>query len=190
MTSRALALALLALGCGDAPLTPAPSNAPRELIWTNQRYGGDTILDVDRLVVRAGAMVRVIGYLRLRADELVIEGPAVVDGRGERGVDPLSPVWTSSGGGANLCLIAHRDWSLACEGARDQPGTVGGPGSIVVLRARRVNGDLRDLTVDVSGGLGGPAIELRCGCVNHATERCSGPDGPAGPDGTWTFVQE
>ncbi|MEZ4405650.1 MAG: hypothetical protein R3A52_04005 [Polyangiales bacterium] len=162
----------------------------RELVWTNQRYSGDAVLEVDRLVVRAGASVRVLGYLQVRADELVIEGPAVVDGRGARGAAPVLPVWTSNGGDANLCLIAHRDWSLACEDARDQAGSLGNPGSIVVMRARRVVGELRDLSVDVAGGPGGPASELRCGCVHHTTERCSGPDGPAGPDGTWTFVQE
>ncbi len=185
-----LVTALAALGCGDAPVTPATPPAVRELVWTDQVYSGDTVIEVDRLVVRAGATVRVLGYLQARTDELVIEGPALVDGRGTRGPDPVLPMWRSNGGGANLCLIAHRDWALACADVSDQAGAPGSRGSIVVLRARRVTGDLRDLTVDVSGGPGGPATENFCGCVNHTTERCSGPDGPAGTDGTWTFVQE
>lgn len=190
MTSRALALTLLALGCGDAPVTPTPSPTLRELVWTTQHYGGDTVIEVDRLVVRAEATVRVLGYLQVRTDELVVEGPALVDGRGPRGPDPNPAAWTSSRGDANLCLIAHRDWTQSCSDLSDDVGAAGGNGAIVVLRAHRVTGELRDLTVDVSGGPGGPAIENRCGCVNHTTERCSGPDGTAGPDGTWTFVQE
>ena len=185
-----VALVAMALGCGDPDAPDAPSK-PRELVWTNQEYDGDVIVDVDRLVVRAGASVRVIGgYLQVRTDVLVIEGPSFVDARGRPGASPDPPAWMSSGGTANLCLVAHRDWSLACTDRLVEQGSAGERGSTVVLRARRVTGDLVDLTVAVSGGPGGQATELRCGCRDHTRESCRGLDGPQGPDGTWTFVQE
>lgn len=188
---------LAALGlasCGDVPIAPGSG---RVAIWGDRVIVGEESWDFDRLVLRAGARITAQeAYLRVRATELVIEGPVTIDARGSPGGPLDDAVWTSSGGALDDCSIAHRDWALAVSDYRQVPsewrsrGRAGRDAVGVTLIARRVVGQPSDLHVDVRGGEGGPGRVFVCGCRDHASERFQAEAGPPGADGRWTFVQE
>ncbi len=187
-------VAFVLVSCADAP-TSAPGE--RVAIWADHVVMREESLDLDRLVLRAGARIVVQGvYLRVRVTELVIEGPVEIDARGVAGTPLDEPVWTSGGGALDDCDIAHRDWGLAVRAAMAVPtdtaqrGRRGRDAGSVTLIAQRVVGRPGDLHVDVRGGEGGPGRVLACGCRDHTHERGQYAAGRPGADGRWIFVQE
>ena len=189
--SRWMLCALALAACSDDVSTSGGS-----VVWGDRTVTAEESWDVARLVLRAGSTITAHGvYLRVRAEELVIEGPVTIDARGAAGRPLDSPVWRSNTE-PERCQSAHNEWADAARGLRDVPelmserGRIGRDGGNVTLIARRVIGAVSDLHVDVRGGAGGPGRILECGCPDHMNERVQGAAGAPGADGRWTFVQE
>jgi hypothetical protein len=164
-----------------------------ELVLANQTFEADTEIEVRRLVIRAGAQVRIThsALLWIRADELVIEGDVIFDGRGEDGAPGVD--WTSSGS----CLIAHHDYVDAAAALNPtlDLGGAGSPGASVEIRYHELptgSGSLASIHANLEGGVGGHGKTVRCGCQAppHDTEHTDAPNGPNGPDGALRVVAE
>jgi hypothetical protein len=190
-TSRAALLGILGSTC-----TPPPAPL-RELRLTDQRFTEDTLFEVDRLVLTAGAHVRIedAALLMIRTRELVIEGDARLDGNGAAGSTP--EVWTSRAAGLD-CEAADRDWSAATpQRDANARGGAGGPGGHLELRYRFVTeagGSLSTVRIETAGGRGGRGGLYRCGCwaidPAHRGHVMYGPDGPDGAPGSSRVVYE
>lgn len=182
--------ATLSVSCASPPVVV------RELRLDTQRFEHDAFFEVDRLVLAAGAHVRLErgALLMIRTNELVLEGEALIDGDGTPGTSPEA--WVSRLPGFD-CEAAHRDWEIARE---NQPSNVGGPGGAgghVELRYRRLveaGGSLAGLRISTNAGLGGQGRAHRCGCyaidVAHRPHVKYGPRGPDGAAGSTRLIDE
>jgi len=174
------------------------SSRPSLATLDKQIFTQNTVIEADRIEIQSGARIRVRNgaALKLKADTIVIFGPAFIDGRGEPGHQGApgqskNDTWRSSGGGGwYSCDIAHRDWvasgSEVDRGGDGGPGGPGGPGAIIILEYRDLQGPA-NLQTEFRGGPGGPGGPggtgriLCCGCHNNECKR--GPSGRSGPNG-------
>lgn len=164
-----------------------PERRPRELVISGTRVisGTHTIMEADTVHFLPGARVRVEngGTLAIRANRLIIDDGAIINGNGATGATgsagapgcganqscpPGAPAARWTAGNDNDYHAANgqcgNDPNSPDRGRGGSSGGRGGPGSMIVVRAREISGTL---TCSVRGGEGGPG-------------------GPGGP-GMWHF---
>lgn len=179
---------------------PASRAEARQLVLNRATYETDTSIEVERLVLESGGVLRVSNGARWHAKTVVLEirGAFQVDGRGTPGAAGSSAgEWKSSGPcqiafGFGPGEVAHRDWQAAGGHPNDRGtnGSAGGNGAIVTIEYELVvfSGTSGQpgvfpafLTTGGSGGSGGRGRKLICGC--HPNDEKFGPDGAPGTRG-------
>jgi hypothetical protein len=190
--ARTVAAAVLAAvnvcQCGAPPAVPL-----RELILDQQEFSTSTTLDVDRVIVRNAANVRVRSGASffLRTKQLVIEGPSSINGDGED--NATAPrIWDSRDSTSSFdCELMHNNWAAATTSGVPVGGP-GGDGANIEIRYQTLAPESRplsELTVTANGGRGAITEVQLCGCwtrnrdsmhLRHRRESDRGPSGSPG----------
>jgi hypothetical protein len=176
-----------------------PSVPPVFAFRRNVEFTGNVIVSTRRIVFDSGVTVRVRNgaTLELRADEIIVEGAATIDGTGEPGAIGESPrpeslqAWSSHEdsdyGSARVAIETNS--SHPDRGKPGGSGQPGGAGASVILSQKPVGGALQ---IIVEGGPGGPPGHGSTGRLikngrNNYCDGCMyqnvGPDGRYGPKG-------
>jgi len=164
-----------------------------------REFDGNVTVSARQIVFAPGSVVRVRNgsTLELRAESIVVEGTATIDGTGEPGV-PGSPGPDNAElpldllPDSNYKSIRNRVASSENDplrGHKGADGGSGGPGATIVLSRHALGGAL---IIKVKGGPGGPPGPGGSGRLirNQRQFYCdgcmysrNGPDGHKGPDG-------
>jgi cytochrome c553 len=134
---------------------PDDESAPDVAISGVRTIERDTVIRGWRVTIAGGAKIRVRHgvMLRIEGDEIVVAGPAEIDGTGDDGAPGADAV--ARGEYLARDRVSFGLAKRRCQRNRPDggPGRDGGPGATIALQARTIRDD--GLTVRVAGGAGG-----------------------------------